>query len=80
MRRNALQRPPKGVLPLRNAVRSPPGAGLRRSRRLIERHPALAEDEVREIVERAFFLMGRTDSEATQHAIAVLNLRRAQWS
>ncbi len=42
---------------------------------LIERNPTLADDEVEEVIEKALYLMGHTDDEAKQHAIAVLNLR-----
>lgn len=43
---------------------------------LIQRHPALADDEVEEIIVKAFYLMGRDDHEGKQHAAAVLNLRQ----
>ena len=42
---------------------------------LVERHPTLADDEVKEVVEKALYLMGHTEDEAKQHAVAVLNLR-----
>ena len=43
---------------------------------LTERNPGLAEDEVDEIIRQAFHLMGRTEGEARQHTVAVLNMRR----
>jgi hypothetical protein len=43
---------------------------------LVERNAALNDAEVSEIIDRAFHEMGRTESEARQHATAVLNLRR----
>jgi hypothetical protein len=45
---------------------------------LIGRHPELIDTEVDEIIQKAFHLMGRTEFEAKQHALAVLNLRRDQ--
>ena len=45
---------------------------------LIGRHPELVDTEVDEIIQKAFHLMGRTESEAKQHAVAVLNMRRDQ--
>ncbi len=45
---------------------------------LIKRNPALAEDEVDDIIQRAFHQMGRTEIEARQHTVAVLNMRRDQ--
>ena len=44
----------------------------------IEHHPELSEDQVKQIVERAFYFMGRDDAEAKQHAVAVLNFHRDQ--
>jgi hypothetical protein len=43
---------------------------------LVERNPGLAEDEVEQIIQKAFHLMGRTEAEARQHSVAVLNMRR----
>jgi hypothetical protein len=43
---------------------------------LIERNPALPDDAVEEIIQKAFHVLGRTDVEARQHSIAVLNMRR----
>ena len=45
---------------------------------LIGRHPELIDAEVDEIIHKAFHLMGRTEFEAKQHSVAVLNLRRDQ--
>ncbi len=45
---------------------------------LIGRHPELIDTEVDEIIHKAFHLMGRTESEARQHCVAVLNMRRDQ--
>jgi hypothetical protein len=45
---------------------------------LIGRHPELIDTEVDEIIQKAFHLMGRTESEAKQHSVAVLNMRRDQ--
>ena len=45
---------------------------------LIGRHPELIDTEVDEIIHKAFHLMGRTESEAKQHSVAVLNMRRDQ--
>lgn len=42
---------------------------------LVERHPTLADEEVEEVIEKALYLMGHTEDEARQHAVAVLNLR-----
>ncbi len=42
---------------------------------LIERNPTLADGEVEEVIEKALYLLGHTDDEATQHAVAVLNMR-----
>ena len=43
---------------------------------VIERNTGLSDQEVDEIIQKAFFAMGRTESEARQHAVAVLNMRR----
>jgi len=43
---------------------------------LIERNPALPDDAVEEIIQKAFHALGRTEIEARQHSIAVLNMRR----
>jgi hypothetical protein len=45
---------------------------------LIERNPALPDDAVEEIIQKAFHAMGRTEIEARHHAVAVLNIRRDQ--
>ena len=42
---------------------------------LIERNPTLADDEVEGVIEKALYLMGYTEEEARQHAVAVLNMR-----
>jgi len=41
----------------------------------IERNPLLTDDEVEDVIEKALYLMGHSDDEAKQHAVAVLNLR-----
>ena len=43
---------------------------------LIERNPALPDDAVEEVIQKAFHALGRTEIEARQHSIAVLNMRR----
>jgi hypothetical protein len=45
---------------------------------LVEKSPALADDEVDEVIHKAFHLMGRTDDEAKTHTVAVLNMRHDQ--
>ncbi len=45
---------------------------------LVESNTGLADDEVEEMIRKAFHLMGRTEGEAKQHAVAVLNLRHDQ--
>ena len=45
---------------------------------LVERNRALADEDVDEIIQKAFHQMGRTDGEARQHVVAVLNMRRDQ--
>ena len=47
---------------------------------LIERHAELLPDEVEALIGKAFYAMGRTENEAKQHTIAVLNMRRGQTS
>ncbi len=42
---------------------------------LVEKSPALADDEVDEVIHKAFHLMGRTDDKAKTHTVAVLNMR-----
>lgn len=42
---------------------------------LIERNPTLVDGEVAEVIEKALYLLGHTDDEAKQHAVAVLSLR-----
>jgi hypothetical protein len=42
---------------------------------LIERNPALPDDAVEEVIHKAFHALGRTEIEARQHAVAVLNMR-----
>lgn len=54
------------VVPLCQPVGQDLLSTMTKSSAAIKCHPALAKDEVREIVEKAFFLMGRTDSEARQ--------------
>lgn len=44
---------------------------------LIQRHPKLTPDEVKAIIVKAFYLMGRDDHEGAQHAVAVLGMRQA---
>jgi hypothetical protein len=43
---------------------------------LIERNPALPDDAVEEIIQNTFHVLGRTEIEARQHSVAVLNMRR----
>ena len=43
---------------------------------LIERNPALPDDAVEEIIQKAFHALGRTEIEARHHSVAVLNMRR----
>jgi hypothetical protein len=43
---------------------------------LVERYPDLVDDEVEAVIQKAFYAMGRTDDEARQHVVAVLNFRR----
>lgn len=45
---------------------------------LVERNPALSDEDVDEIIQKAFHQMGRTDAEAKHHLVAVLNMRRGQ--
>jgi len=45
---------------------------------LVESNTALADDEVEEMIRKAFHLMGRSEGEAKQHSVAVLNLRHDQ--
>jgi len=45
---------------------------------LVEQNIALSDDEVGEMIRKAFHLMGRTEPEARQHTVAVLNMRRDQ--
>jgi hypothetical protein len=42
---------------------------------LIAHHPELPDVEVEEIIRKAFHALGRTEAEARQHAVAVLNMR-----
>jgi hypothetical protein len=45
---------------------------------LVESNTELADDEVEEMIRKAFHLMGRSEGEAKQHSVAVLNLRHDQ--
>lgn len=45
---------------------------------LVERNPALSDEDVEEIIHRTFHQMGRTEAEAKQHAVAVKNMRYDQ--
>ncbi len=47
---------------------------------LIERNPTIADEEAEEVIQKALYLMGHTDDEAKQHAVAVLNLRHENKS
>ena len=43
---------------------------------LVALNPDLADDEIGAVILKAFYAMGRTDDEAKQHVVAVLNFRR----
>jgi hypothetical protein len=45
---------------------------------LVERNPGLTNAEVEEIIQKAFHMLGRTETETKQHSVAVLNMRRDQ--